>query len=138
MGSPGRRWTALLLLALAGCGRTPAPEGSGAKEVAGAYHEALLRQDWTQAYRFLHAESRARCSAERFARFAQGQRRGFGFEPQAVQLRFCAEQGAEALAHVVFTGQAGGRQRRFKDAVTLRRGPEGWGVVLPSRFGMTH
>jgi hypothetical protein len=136
MINPGRGWAAVLLLALAGCGRAPAPPGTGAREASLSYCEALVRQDWAGAYRFLHADSRARCSAEQFARLAHSQRRLLGFEPDSVRLRFCNEQGAEAIAHFVFAGQKGGRQRIYKDAVTLRRGGEGWGVVLPPRLGM--
>jgi hypothetical protein len=120
-----------------GCGRPPArPAGTGAREAAQGYFEALLRQDWPGAYRFLHADDRTRCGADQFARLAENYRRAFGFEPQAVRLQSCDENESVAVAHVVFTGRAG-RERRYKDAVTLRRGQEGWGVVLPAGFGMT-
>jgi hypothetical protein len=97
--------------------------------------EALLRQDWGRAYAALDAPNRARCGAGQFARLADGYRRGLGFEPRAVHVRSCEERGAEAIAHVVFTGAAAGRQRYYKDAVVLRRGEAGWGVALPPRFG---
>jgi hypothetical protein len=126
-----------LAVVAAGCRRTPVPAGTGAGQVARHWYEALLRQDWAEAYHLLHADSRARCTEEQFARLAQNHRRTLGFESEAVRLSSCDEKGDEAIAHVVLTGRAGNRQRYYRDAVVLRRGAEAWGVVLPPRFGLT-
>ncbi len=134
MGNGGRGW-ALFLVLLAGCGGPSArPAGTGAAEVVQSYYEGLLRQDWRQAYAALHADSRKRLDAEAFARQALAYRRSLGFEPEGVRLASCQEQGASAIARVVFTGRVGGRPRRHKDAVTLRRDNGRWGVVLPLGF----
>jgi hypothetical protein len=125
-----------LLAAALGCGgRAAPPEDAAAAEAARAYHEALLRQDWAGAYALLHPDSRARLSAEQFARLGQAQRRRLRFEPAAVHVRSCTVQGEEAIAHVAFTGRDAARYRRYKDAVALRRCAEGWRVVLPAQFG---
>jgi hypothetical protein len=130
-------WVRVLLLAgVAGCGRSPGETaGTGAKEAAQGYYEALLRQDWAEAYGFLHADTRDRCSVEQFRRLADNYRRALGFEPQAVRLQTCDEKGSEAVARVAFTGQTKGRERRHRDAITLRRDGEKWGVILPAGFG---
>jgi hypothetical protein len=134
-----RGWTwvsVVFVVGVVGCGERPArPSGTGAREVAQGYHEALLRQDWAGAYRLLHADSRARCGLEQFARLAENHRRAFGFEPESVRLRSCDEKGTEAVARVAFAGRVAGRQRLFKDAVALRRDGETWCVVLPPGFG---
>jgi hypothetical protein len=125
-----------LLLALAGCGpAAPTTPHTGAEEAARDYHDALRRRDWSRAYDLLHPDSRARWKSDAFARVAEVYRRRLGFEPEAVVVRSCEEQGDEAKAHVVFEGQAGGKQKFFKEAAELRRSPSGWGVVLPQRFG---
>jgi hypothetical protein len=126
---------ALLALLPAGCGQPAAPPGTGAEAVAREYFEELLRQDWGRAYAALDPEERARRGVESFARLAQSYHHRLGFEPREVFVRSCEEHGDEAIAHVVFTGQGGGKQRYHKDAITLRRGAAGWGVVLPPRFG---
>jgi hypothetical protein len=99
------------------------------------YYEAVLRQDWGRAYTTLHAESRARCSAEQFTRLAQSYRRDLGFEPEEVHVRSCEEHGTEAVAHVMITGRSEGKQRHYRDAVTLRQSGSQWGIVLTSGFG---
>ena len=58
-----------------------------------------------------------------------------GFEPSAVHIRACEERAAEATAHVVLTGRGAGQERRYRDAIVLRRDDNGWHVVLPSHFG---
>jgi hypothetical protein len=130
-------WCWGLLLALpGGCERTPErPANTGAEEVARAFYEGILQRDWARAHAALHPDSQSRCGPAEFARRAQEYRRSLGFEPEAVSVRFCEENGAEAVAHVAFSGQAGPHRRYFKDAVTLRQGGQGWGVVLPPRFG---
>jgi hypothetical protein len=132
-----RLWVCVgLSLAAAGCGGAPtSPAGTGAEAAARTFFEALLRRDDRQAHRALLPDEQARCGPEPFARLAQAYRRKLGFEPKAVHVRSCDEQGTEAIAHVVFTGVAGGHERFFKDAIELRRGGQGWGVVLPARFG---
>ena len=134
----GRRWGVAWMLLLAGCGSTPTSPAPGAAEaVAQDFYEALLRQDWPRAYACLAPESRARCSAEQFTRLARGHRRGLGFEPESVRVRFCEEHGSEATAHVVYTGHSESGHRSYKDGITLRQVESGWGVVLPARFGQT-
>ncbi len=121
---------------LAGCAGEPErPAGTGAEASVRGYYEALVKRDWATAYAALAPENRRRVSAGEFARLGENYRRGLGFEPQGVSVRSCEERGAEAIAHVVLRGNAGSRQRFYKDAVTLKRGPSGWGVVLPPRFG---
>jgi hypothetical protein len=121
---------------IAGCQRAPGPPaGTGAEEAARRYCEALVRQDWAQLHAALHPDSRARYSTEQFGRLVQSHRRSLGFEPEGVRVRACEEHGDQAIAHVVFTGQAAGRQRQYKDAVALRQTGAGWGVVLPPQFG---
>jgi hypothetical protein len=99
------------------------------------FFAGVVDQDWSSAYGALHADGRKRLSVEQFTRLAREYRRGLGFEPTSAHVRSCEERGDEAVAHVTLTGQAAGHQRLHKDAVTLRRGAAGWGVVLPPRFG---
>jgi hypothetical protein len=126
-------WGGLLLLT-AGCGGTAAPP-SEAGAAALRFFTALKDQDWPAAYATLDADGRKRLTLAEFTERAQRYRKGIGFEPAAAHVRSCEERGEEAVAHVSLTGQAGGRQRFHRDAVTLRRGAGGWGVVLPPRFG---
>lgn len=137
MGECRGRLAALLLLAgLVGCNRTPTPAaGTGAKEAAQAYYEALMRRDWQKAYAALHADSQKRCTQEQFARLGEAYRRNLGFEPDDVHVRSCNEQGIEAIAHLVLTGRTSSQARRYKDGVALRQTVEGWRVVLPPNFG---
>lgn len=126
----------LLLAGLAGCGGAPtSPAGTGAKEAAQEYCEALVRQDWPQAYAALHPDSQRRCTREQFTRLAEAYRRKFGFDPEAVYVRACEEQGAEAIAHVVLTGQGTSKARRYRDGIVLRQTAGRWRVVLPPNFG---
>ena len=121
---------------LTGCNDSPeqAP-GTGAKECAQGYYEALIRQDWPKAFACLDPVSKKRSSSSQFSRLAQSYRSGLGFEPDAIHVRACEERGTQATAHVVLTGQAGTKSHRYKDAVTLRRDDSGWRVVLPANFG---
>ncbi len=123
------------LLLAAGCGGKAAPPLSEAEPAALRFFTALKDRDWPAAYAALSADGRKRLSVAEFTQRAQRYRQGLGFEPTAAHVRSCDERGDEAVAHVSLTGQSGGRQRFHKDAVTLRRGAEGWGVVLPPRFG---
>jgi hypothetical protein len=138
MSTPPARWawTVLALGVLAGCGRGPAQSpDTGAADAARGYYEAVLRQDWARAYAALGPEARARWSAAEFTRRARAYRRKIGFDPEAVRVRACEEDGPKAIAHVLITGRAGGRQRVYKDAITLRQSGIAWGVVLPRDFG---
>ena len=121
-------WAAVLA---AGCSGASGPAGTGAANAARAYGEALVRRDWRAAYAALHPDIRARCGPEEFARRADHYRRGLGFEPDEVRVRACEERGAEAVAHVLLVGKG----RTFREALTLRRAGDDWGVVLPPRFG---
>jgi hypothetical protein len=126
----------LALAALVGCGPAqPTAPHTGAEEAARDYFEAIRARDWRRGYELLHPDSRGRWSADGFARVAEEYRRRIGFDPEAVHVRSCEEQGEGAKAHVVFEGHAAGKQRQFKEAAELRRAPSGWGVVLPQRFG---
>ncbi len=124
----------LLSLAVLGCGASAAP-GTGAREAAQSYFEALCQRDWERAFSSLEARSRARLSKTEFARLAQEYNRQLGFEPQGVKLRACNERGLDAVAHVLVTGRTGSKDRRFKDAVVLRQDAGRWAVVLPASFG---
>ncbi len=126
----------LVLALLAGCGQAPAePADTGSRQAVRDFFEGLLHKDWRRAHAALHLDSRAKYPPERFEALAQTYRRQLGFEPQEVKLRTCEEHGAEAIAHVTFIGTVRKKQHRFKEAVQLRRGGSGWGVVLPKRFG---
>jgi hypothetical protein len=109
--------------------------GTGAEAAVRGYYEALVRRDWATAYAALTPGSRRQVSAGEFARLGENYRRGLGFEPQTVLVRSCLERGAEATAYLLLRGKGGARYRFYRDAVTLRHGPAGWGVVLPPRFG---
>jgi hypothetical protein len=131
-------WPLLAAVVVAGCrGRSDAPPRvkTGAEEAAREYFEALVNRDWPAAYRALDPQSRAGCGRDQFARRAEAYRRALGFEPAEVHVQSCDERGDEAVAHVNLRGVAGSSPRVYRDAVGLRRGPAGWAVVLPSRFG---
>jgi hypothetical protein len=126
----------VLAAALAGCRPAlPTTPHTGAEEAARDYYEAIRGRDWGRAYGLLHPDSRRRWPADGFARRAEDYRRRIGFEPDAVFVRSCEEQGEQAKAHVVFEGQSGGKRRQFKDGTELRRSASGWGMVLPQQFG---
>lgn len=129
-----RRAALLALLALAGCRSEPPPAGSGAREAAQRYFDALVRSDWPAAYSALTAESRKRVSGDGFARLAAAYRRGLGFDPDAAHVTACEEHGDEAIARLSLTGK-GRHGHRYKDGATLRREQAGWAVVLPANFG---
>src|SRR5206468_11318029 len=108
---------------------------TGAREALEGYCEALVRQDWAQAYAVLASESQQRCGAAEFTRRAAAYQRGLGFKPEWVRVRSCQEHGNEALAQVIFSGRAVSGRRASKDAVVLRREDGRWGVLLPDNFG---
>jgi hypothetical protein len=124
------------LVLAAGCGRAPAPAGTGAREAAELFGAALCRRDWPAAYRALHPDSRKECGPELFAERAANHCAAFGFRPERVVVRFCEEHGREAIAQVVFLGTRS--RQRAKDAFVLHRQGESWGVVLEDTFGNGH
>ncbi len=126
----------LTSLAVAGCGRAPAPPaGTGAREAAQGYYDTLVRQDWAGAYAALHPDSQKCHGLEQFGRLARQYRGALGLEPRAAHVRACEERGDDAVAHVTLTGRGPARHGQYRDAVALRRGPARWGVVLPPGFG---
>jgi hypothetical protein len=121
---------------LLGCSSgEPTPADTGSREAVRSFYSALMQKDDVGAYDLLHPDEKARLPRATFARLAANYRRGLGFEPTAVHIRACEEQGAQAKAHVVLSGHQASRRRQYRDALTLRRGPEGWGIVLPRTFG---
>jgi hypothetical protein len=126
----------VLLWGTVGCSPAPTTRtDTGARQTVRAFYEALVRQDWPAAHAALDPGSRRRINPEQFARLAQTYRRHLGFEPEGVQVRACEEHEGEAIAHLVLTGHAASQARSFKEAVTLRRDGDTWGVVLPAQFG---
>lgn len=129
----------LAFLGVAGCGTDPATPParakSGAEAVAKSYFEALVHKDWPAAYKTLSAENKASCGPEQFAKLAEKQLAGQGFEPSEARLQSCDERNDEAVAHANFKGRAGSSQRFRKESVALRREGGTWAVVLPSAFG---
>jgi len=126
----------VLAVVLAGCSGSPQQaSGTGAKECVQAYYEALIQKDWPQAYAALDPQDQRRCSSQQFGELARNYRNTLGFEPVAVRIWACEERGTEATAHVTLTGRAAKKESRYKDGVTLRRGDDGWHVVLPPNFG---
>jgi hypothetical protein len=125
----------LAFAGLAGCAAPPQPRvDTGSRAVVQAYYGALVRRDWPAAYATLHPDSRQRLSLEQFTRAVENHRRALGFEPEEFHLNSCEEHDAEATAHVLLTG-VGGKKLTAKDAVALKHGEAGWGVVLPGNFG---
>src|SRR5262245_56875556 len=128
-------WLVVTLLAL-GCGQAPPPAaGTGAREVVKGFYEAVAREDWPAAYAALHPDGRKRLGQQAFTRLAGRYRHDLGLEPREVFVRSCEEHGDEAVAHITLAGRAGSRHGQFRDSVTARRGPDGWGIVLPPTFG---
>jgi hypothetical protein len=137
MTSPRRPWSWIIVLAaLTGCSGPPAtPAGTGAREAVRDYYDGLLRQNWQQAYAVLSADGKQPMSEKEFGRLAESYRAKLGFNPEEIRIQSCDEKGNEAFAHVVLIGQIASKQRRFKDAVVLRRSADGWRIVLPANFG---
>ena len=143
----GRSGVALRILATAywllplvsGCGAaaTEKPRGE-AEMVLVSFYQALVHEDWSAAHAALHGESRALVPLDQFTHLARTYRQSLRFEPQEVRVRSCEEQEDVAIAHVVIVGAQNGRERSWRDAITLRRDGTRWGVVLPSRFGRAH
>jgi hypothetical protein len=123
------------LVPLAGCRKAPPQSaGTGAREASQEYLMAVIRRDWTNAYGLLSDESKARVSAERFARLGETYHRSLEFEPHSVFVTACEEKGTEAIAHVTIGGN-GQHRNRFRDSLVLHRDGSRWSVVLPNNFG---
>jgi hypothetical protein len=63
---------------------------------------------------------------------AEAYRARLGFDPEQAHVQTCEEKGAEALAHVVVTGRAATKSKRFKDATAVRKTADEWHVVMPA------
>src|SRR5579872_880808 len=133
------RGLTVVAVALGGCAPPPKPGTGGAAEpVLVAFYDALIHKDWLAAHALLHPESRATCTLDEFTPRARVYRQRLGFEPERVKVRSCEEQEDIALAHVVLVGRQEGKERLYRDAITLRRDGPGWGIALPTRFGRPH
>jgi hypothetical protein len=131
-----RRTWPLLLVGVVGCHHgPPAPVGTGAEATARQFYEAIGREDWSAAYNALHPETQRCWSAEQFARLVRAYRAGLGFEPSAVRVWACEEDGDQAVAHVIISGPPRTHGRRYKNAAELRRQGESWCIVLSAQFG---
>jgi len=131
----GRRVFLLAAILAAGCRAKPTgPAGTGAKEKAFEFFDAIRRRDWPTAFAATHPNGRLNLSAEAFTRLAEQYRRSIGFEPEQVFVTACDEQAETATAHIVYQGHAVLKQRH-KDGITLRRDGDGWGVMLPANLG---
>lgn len=130
----------LLFLALsmmAGCGgAAPTSTGTGARETATSFFEAITRQNWEEAYKSLHGDSRKVLSLADFSNRGKNYRKGLGFELGKVVVRLCEEQGDKANAHLVLSDANDSRKNSFREAVLLRKDRDRWGVILSPNFGI--
>lgn len=127
---------AIVLLAMVGCGqRPPSNPDSGARAMADQFLGGLIHQNWQAMYDALHPDIRVQISSDEFMQRAQAYRRNLGFEPEAFFVRASSEQGERASIHVVLAGKIPGAGKQFKEGLTLRKSPTGWGVVPGERFG---
>jgi hypothetical protein len=125
-----------LAFMLVGCGPVASsPAGTGASEAAERYFAALVGRDWANAYGCLNDATKAKFPSDSFRAKAAVFRADWGLEPEAVQVRSCDEHGTEAVAHVVLSGKGKDGHKQWKDVVALRKGPDGWKVILPANFG---
>jgi hypothetical protein len=99
------------------------------------FYTAIVREDWPGAYALLAPEVQARLDANEFAALGKQCRAGLGFEPANVEVRSCDEQGSQATAYVVVTGNSASKKNYYRETATLRKGPAGWRVVPPEDFG---
>jgi hypothetical protein len=121
---------------LAGCGRVPDDTvDTGAKECVQTFYQALIDRDWPGAYAVVEPQQQKTLSPEQFGQLCQRFWASLGFEPEAIHIQACQEHGSEAVAHVVLTGRSADQQGRYKDAVSLHRGADGWRIVLLATFG---
>jgi hypothetical protein len=133
-----RRCVTLIFMALllGGCqGANPSPQGTGAKETAQRYYEAIIQQDWAKAYSTLHPDTSRNINLEQFTASAKRFRQRIGFEPGQTFVRSCDEQAQSAMAHIVICGQPPHTHLQFMDAIAMHRTEGGWAVVLPENFG---
>jgi hypothetical protein len=134
-----RRALVLCATVVCGCASAPTSRSAGeAEPVLVAFYEALIRQEWAAAHELLQAESKSTCPFDDFVPRARAYRQRLGFAPERVRVQSCEEQQDVAVAHVVLVGHGDGRERTFRDAITLRRDAAGWRIVLPSKFGHPH
>lgn len=128
---------ATIAIATAGCGTTPSPPktGTGSREAARKFYQAIVEREWPKAYDTLHVDSKKRMTIGQFALLASAYRLNLGFDPTDVRVTTCDEKGDSAIAHVALVGHFGERAKRFSDGVPLRKIGEDWFVVLPTSFG---
>jgi hypothetical protein len=124
--------------AVLGCGRAPQEaQGTGAKECVHEFFGGILQRDFFRAYSVLDAASQKKCNPQQFSALATSYLNSFGFEAEKVHVRSCEEHGADATAHVTFTGHTTSQDRWHKDGIVLHREEAGWRLVLPANFGRT-
>ncbi|HEX3315928.1 MAG TPA: hypothetical protein VHR72_13605 [Gemmataceae bacterium] len=125
----------ILAALVVGCGRVePAAPDTGSREAARTFYQGIVEKNWHKSYDALDAGSKKQRNVHAFARLAESYRTRLGFDPEDAQVQSCEEKGPEAIAHVVLTGHAAAKSRRFKDAALIRKGDDAWQVVLPRSF----
>ena len=130
----GMPWVLLCLL-VTGCANPVPDPGTARRAAALDFCDRILGQQWEKAYDVLDSQERQRLTPLQFHVLSAKYRRSFGFEPHQTYVRYCEEHGAEALAHIVFTGSTATDQKFHRDTVSLRRRDDKWGIVLPKNFG---
>jgi hypothetical protein len=125
---PVAAWALVLFL---GCSSPPPTNGTGAREAAHTFAEALVRKDWAAAYAGLATETRQRWTQAEFSRRGEAYLRGLGFEPRTARIRSCVEQGEKAIAHALFSAP----RKQYRDGWELRHTTDCWKVSLSAKFG---
>src|SRR5262245_2121719 len=120
-----------------GCRKAnPTPTAdTGARAVTESFFTALVNEDFPTAYRYLHPDEREALTIDQFRERAEIYRSNLIFTPKSVVIRSCNEHGDMATAYITITARDS-RQHQFRDAITLRRFSQGWGVALPPKFGL--
>lgn len=114
-----------------GCGTVPAPSrGTGAREAALGFFEAVIDSDAERAYAYLSDRSKAQ-SLPQFAARARSYCRHTDIEPKEVKVTSCDELDTQAVAHIVLVNGS----KRYKDAALLHREATDWKITLPAHFG---
>jgi hypothetical protein len=127
---------AMLCVALTGCRTsTTTARPIETRTTALAFFQAIANQEWDKAYEMLHADDRGQMTRAQFAERGKRYRHNLGFEPVGVRIQAFDEQGEHATVHLTLSGR-GESHHVYKDAITLRKTPSGWAVVLPARFGV--